>query len=118
MDKLIFRKFFYDVLIFFFISSLCITIIIWIVQAVNYLDIVSEDGHGLKTYFMYTFLSLPKIFSRTIIFVLFISIFYTINKYENTNEILVFWNNGIKKINFINFILKTSIIFIILQIIF
>ena len=67
---------------------------------------------------MYTFLSLPKIFSRTIIFVLFISIFYTINKYENTNEILVFWNNGIKKINFINFILKTSIIFIILQIIF
>ena len=118
MDKLLFRKFFYDVLIFFFISSLCITVIIWIVQAVNYLDIVSEDGHGLKTYFTYTFLSLPKIFSRTIIFVLFISIFYTLNKYESTNEILVFWNNGIKKIIFINFILKISIIFIIIQLLF
>lgn len=118
MDKLLFRKFFYDVLIFFFISSLCITVIIWIVQAVNYLDIVSEDGHGLKTYFIYTFLSLPKIFSRTIIFVLFISIFYTLNKYDSTNEILVFWNNGIKKIIFINFILKISIIFIIIQLLF
>ena len=118
MDKLLFRKFFYDVLIFFFISSLCITVIIWIVQAVNYLDIVSEDGHGLKTYFTYPFLSLPKIFSRTIIFVLFISIFYTLNKYESTNEILVFWNNGIKKIIFINFILKISIIFIIIQLLF
>ena len=118
MDKLLFRKFFYDVLIFFLISSLCITVIIWIVQAVNYLDIVSEDGHGLKTYFTYTFLSLPKIFSRTIIFVLFISIFYTLNKYESTNEILVFWNNGIKKILFINFILKISIIFIIIQLLF
>ena len=118
MNKLIFRKLFYDVLFFFIISSLCITVIIWVVQAVNYLDIVAEDGHGLKTYFIYTFLSLPKIFSRTIIFVFFISIFYTINKYDSSNEILVFWNNGIKKLSFINFILKFSILFIIIQIIF
>lgn len=118
MNKLIFRKLFYDVLAFFLISSLCITIIIWVVQAVNYLDIVAEDGHGLKTYFIYTFLSLPKIFSRTIIFVFFISIFYTVNKYDSSNEILVFWNNGIKKLNFINFILRFSVIFIIIQIIF
>jgi len=118
MNKLIFRKFFYDVLFFFLIASLCITIIIWVVQAVNYLDIVSEDGHGLKTYFLYTFLTLPKIFSRTIIFVFFISVFYTLNKYISSNEILVFWNNGIKKLSFINFVLKFSIIFILIQIIF
>ena len=118
MDKLIFRKFFYDVLFFFLIASLCITIIIWVVQAVNYLDIVSEDGHGLKTYFIFTFLNLPKIFSRTIIFVFFISVFYTLNKYHSTNEILVFWNNGIRKLSFINFILRFSIIFIIIQIVF
>ena len=92
MNKLIFRKFFYDVLNFFLIASLCITIIIWVVQAVNYLDIVSEDGHGLKTYFLYTLLTLPKIFSRTIIFVFFISVFYTLNKYINSNEILVFYD--------------------------
>ena len=118
MNKLIFRKFFYDVFSFFLIASLCITIIIWVVQAVNYLDIVSEDGHGLKTYFIYTFLNLPKIFSRTILFVFFISIFYTLNKYEASNEILVLWNNGISKLSFINFLLKYSIIFIIIQIIF
>ena len=118
MNKLIFRKFFYDVFSFFLVASLCITIIIWVVQAVNYLDIVSEDGHGLKTYFIYTFLSLPKIFSRTILFVFFISIFYTLNKYEVSNEILVLWNNGISKLSFINFLLKYSIIFIVIQIIF
>ena len=118
MNKLIFRKFFYDVFSFFLIASLCITIIIWVVQAVNYLDIVSEDGHGLKTYFFYTVLSLPKIFSRTILFVFFISIFYTLNKYEVSNEILVLWNNGISKLSFINFLLKYSIIFIVIQIIF
>ena len=63
----------------------------------------------------YVSLNLPKIFSKTIIFVFFISIFYVINKYDNANELIVFWNNGIKKIKFINFILKFSILFLLLQ---
>ncbi len=115
MDKLIFRKFSQDILNFFIISSLSITIIIWIIQAVNFLDLVSDDGHSLNIYFSYVSLNLPKIFSKTIIFVFFISVFYVINKYNNANELLVFWNNGIKKIHFINFILKFSILFLFLQ---
>jgi lipopolysaccharide export system permease protein len=62
-------------------------------------------------------LSLPKVFSRTIIFVFFISIFYIISKYKNSNELIVFWTNGIKKIRFINFIFKFSITFLLLQLI-
>ena len=115
MNKLIFRKFSLDILNFFLIASFSITFIVWIVQAVNFLDLVSDDGHSLKVYFYYVTLNLPKIFSKTIIFVFFISIFYVINKYDNANELIVFWNNGIKKIYFINFILKLSILFLILQ---
>ena len=115
MNKLIFRKFSLDILNFFLIASLSITFIVWIIQAVNFLDLVSDDGHSLKVYFYYVSLNLPKIFSKTIIFVFFISIFYVINKYNNANELIVFWNNGIKKIHFINFILKLSILFLILQ---
>ena len=117
MNKLIFRKFSLDILNFFLISSFSITFIVWVIQAVNFLDLVSDDGHSLNVYFYYVSLNLPKIFSKTIIFVFFISIFYVINKYSNSNEIIVFWNNGIKKINFINFILKFSLIFLILQLI-
>tara|TARA_Y100000590_G_scaffold93107_1_gene105432 strand:+ start:951 stop:2087 length:1137 start_codon:yes stop_codon:yes gene_type:complete len=115
MNKLIFKKLASDILFFFIISSISLTIIVWVVQAVNLLEIVSEDGHSLKVYFIYSFLTLPKIFSKIIIFVFFISLFYIINKYEDTNEILVFWSNGIKKINFINFIFRLSIIFLIFQ---
>ena len=115
MNKLIFRKFSLDILNFFLIASFSITFIVWIVQAVNFLDLVSDDGHSLKIYFYYVTLNLPKIFSKTIIFVFFISIFYVINKYDNANELIVFWNNGIKKIYFINFICKLSILFLILQ---
>tara|TARA_B100002051_G_C16644851_1_gene590633 strand:- start:51 stop:1172 length:1122 start_codon:yes stop_codon:yes gene_type:complete len=117
MNKLIFRKFSLDILSFFLVSSFSITFIIWIIQAVNLLDLVSDDGHGLGVYFYYASLSLPKIFSKTIIFIFFISIFYIINKYKNSNEMIVFWNNGIKKIQFINFILKFSIFFLLLQLI-
>jgi len=117
MNKLIFRKLSLDILSFFIISSLSITLIVWVIQAVNFLDIVSEDGHSLKIYFGYTILNLPKIFSRILIFIFFISAFYIINKYEDNNEILVFWTNGIKKINFINFILKLSFFFVFLQLI-
>ena len=115
MNKLIFRKFSLDIVNFFFIASFSITFIIWIVQAVNFLDLVSDDGHSLKIYFYYVSLNLPKIFSKTIIFVFFISVFYVINKYNNSNELIVFWNNGIQKIKFINFILRLSFIFLILQ---
>ncbi len=117
MNKLIFRKFSKDILNFFLIASFSITFIVWIIQAVNFLDLVSDDGHSLKVYFAYVSLNLPKIFSKTIIFVFFISIFYVINKYNNSNELIVFWNNGIKKINFINFILLFSILFLILQLV-
>ncbi len=117
MNKLIFRKFSLDILNFFLISSFSITFIVWIIQAVNFLDLISDDGHSLRVYFYYVSLNFPKIFSKTIIFVFFISVFYVINKYNNSNELIVFWNNGIKKIYFINFILKLSILFLILQLV-
>ena len=115
MDKLIFRKFSLDIVNFFLISSFSISFIIWIIQAVNFLDLVSDDGHSLDVYFYFVSLNLPKIFSKTIIFVFFISIFYVINKYNKSNELIVFWNNGIKKIQLINFILKFSLFFLVLQ---
>ena len=115
MNKLIFRKLSSDILIFFLLSSIAITLIIWVIQAVNLLDIISEQGHGINIYFVYSILSIPKIFSKLIIFTFFLTLFVVINRYEENNEILVFWTNGIKKISFINFIGKISILFLGLQ---
>ena len=118
MKKLIFRNIFKDITTFFIITSLSLTLIVWVIQAVNYLDFVSEDGHSFRVYFMYSLLSLPKIFSKLIVFVFFISVFFTISKYEENNEILIFWNYGIKKSEFINKIIKFSFIYFLISIIF
>ena len=110
MDKLIFRKFSVDILTFFLLSSLSISSIVWVIQGVNLLDIVSEQGHELKVYFIYSILNFPKIFSKLMIFTYFLTLFVVISRYEDNNEILIFWVNGIKKITFINFIAKFSLI--------
>ena len=101
MKKLIFKNIFTDVIYFFLITSLSLTLVVWVIQAVNLLDLVSEDGHGFKLYFIYTLLILPKIFTKLIIFLFFLSTFYVLNKYEENNEILIFWTFGVNKLEFI-----------------
>ncbi len=116
MEKIIFKNFLREISFFFILSGVSIALIIWIIQAVNYLDFVSEDGHNFKVYFIYTILLLPKIFSRILPFMFFISIFYIILKYEEKNQLLIFWSNGINKKQFLNVIFKFSIIFFLIQI--
>ena len=118
MKKLIFRKFAKDVFQFFLLLSISFSLIVWVIQAVNYLDIVTEDGHGFKVYFLYTLLSLPKIFSKILPFIYFVSLFYIILKYENENELIIFWTIGIKKIDFVKVLLKFSFFYLMLQLIF
>ncbi len=117
MKKLIFRKFYQDTFAFFLVSIFLMGLIVWIIQAVNYFDYVTEDGHGLKVYFFYSILNFPKIIHRILPFIFFISIFYTIINYELKNEISMFWINGISKINFANKLLFFSIIFMFFQIV-
>ena len=116
MKKLIFKNFISDVLIFFITSILIMGLIVWTLQAVNYFDFVSEDGHGLKVYFAYTFLNFPKIIHRLLPFVFFISLFYTIVKYENNDELNIFWINGISKFRFVNIMIIFSVILMCFQI--
>ena len=118
MEKLIFRKFAKDVFLFFLLVSISISLIVWVIQAVNFLDIVTEDGHGIRVYFLYTLLSLPKIFSKILPFIYFISLWYIILKYENENELIIFWTVGINKINFTNTLLRFSLFYLILQLLF
>ena len=116
MKKLIFRKFTIDVLLNFLISIIIVGLIVWTMQAVNYFEFVTKDGHGMKTYFFYTLLNFPKIIYRILPFIFFISLFFTMIKYETSNELNIFWINGISKIQFTHIVLKLSIILMLIQI--
>ena len=115
MKKTIYRNLATDCLKFFLLTIFTISTIIWVLQAVNYLDFVIEDGHGFFVYFNFTLLSFPKIFSRIYPFSVFLAFAYILLKYEDKNELIIFWNFGINKIHFINFFIKFSFFFVILS---
>ena len=102
---------------FFFIALISTSIVIWVFQAVNYLDIMIEDGRDYLVYVNFSLLNFPKILSKVFPFALFFSLFYVTIKNELNNELMIFWNFGIHKIKVINFIFKISILLLILQLI-
>ena len=116
MKKILYRKFLYDCSIFFLISLISASIIIWVFQAVNYLDLIIEDGRNYWVYLNYSILNFPKIASKILPFAFFFSFSYVIAKYELNNELLIYWNFGINKINVINFFFLFSLILLIIQI--
>ena len=98
------------------VTLLCTSIIIWVFQAVNFLDIMIEDGRNYIVYLNYTLLNFPKIISKILPFALFFSFSYVLAKYENNNELIVFWNYGTDKMELINFFFKFSLLIMIIQI--
>ena len=103
---------------FFIISLIGSAVVIWVFQAVNFLDLMIEDGRSYSVYVSYSLLNFPKIINKIFPFILFFSLFYVTIKYENNNELIIFWNFGINKIQLINFIFKFSIILMVIQLIF
>jgi lipopolysaccharide export system permease protein len=118
MKKIIFRKLLLDYMRFFIIALISSAVVIWVFQAVNFLDLMIEDGRSYSVYISYSLLNFPKIINKLFPFILFFSLFYVTIKYENNNELIIFWNFGINKIQLINFIFKFSIILMIIQLIF
>ena len=116
MKKILFRKLLSDCSIFFFITLLSSSLMIWVFQAVNFLDILIEDGRDYLVYFSFTILNLPKTMSKLLPFAFFFSFFYVISKYELNNELMIFWNFGVKKFELINFLVKSSLLLLIFQI--
>ena len=116
MKKILYKKLLKDYLSFFFITLVSTALVIWVFQAVNFLDIMIEDGRDYLVYIKYSLLNFPKILSKVFPFILFFSLFYVTTRYEFNNELIILWNFGVHKINIINFIFKLSILLMIIQI--
>jgi len=115
MRNTIYRYFFVEFISLFTLILISICVIVWIVQAVNYLDFVTEDGHAFGVYFTYSILNIPKVIGRLIPLVFLISLLTTILQFERNNELLVFWTSGLNKIRLVNLAFKISILITLFQ---
>ena len=115
MKKTIYKYFFYEFIIYFTVTLFALAAVVWTVQAVNYLDLVTEDGHAFTTYFYYSLLTLSKVLTKLIPFCFLTAIILTIIKFERDNELIVLWTSGLNKIHIVNLIFRISVLVMLLQ---
>ena len=115
MKKTIYKYFFYEFVIYFTATLFALAAVVWTIQAVNYLDLVTEDGHAFTTYFYYSLLTLSKVLTKLIPFCFLTAIILTIIKFERDNELIVLWTSGLNKIHVVNLIFRISVLVMLLQ---
>jgi len=115
MKNKIYRYFFSEFIRYFTVTLFALTSIIWTIQAVNFLDLVTDDGHAFRIYLFYSFLTIPKIITKLIPFSFLIASILTILKLEKDNELIILWTSGLNKIRIVNLIFYISLIIMLFQ---
>ena len=115
MNKTIYKYIFSEFIRYFVATLFALAAIVWAVQAVNYLDLIIDDGHAFATYFSYSFLTLSKVLTKLIPFCFLVATILTILKLEKDNELIALWTSGLNKIYIVNHIIRISMLIMFLQ---
>jgi lipopolysaccharide export system permease protein len=118
MKNTIYKYIFYEFLRYFLVALFAFATIVWTIQAVNFLDLVVEEGHGFRTYFIYSIFTLSKVLTKLIPFCFMLAMILTITKLEKDNEAIIMWTAGLNKIHIVKLIFKISLIIMLFQLFF
>ncbi len=114
----VYKNYFSEILKNFFLILFSLSMIAITVRAVNFLDLVVENGYSISTYFKYTILNVFGIAPKFIPFSFLISISIFLLKHTRDSEFIILWISGVKKINLVNLILIISLFVLLLNLIF
>ena len=95
---------------------LTFTAIAWTVRAVNFLDLMIDNGYSATIYFKYSLLNIFTIISRFIPLAFLLALVISIIKFERQQELLILWTSGLNKIKVANLLFLISFIIALLQI--
>ena len=109
----IFQYFFLEFFKIFILVSLSLSVLIWMTQAARLLELITEFGNPVEIYVKYLVLSYAKILDNTILLCFLISMFFLFAKFENSNEIGIYWLSGVSKFKIfkISLIIAAIVIF-------
>ena len=99
LQNKIYQNYIIEIVKIFFTILFGLTIIAWTVRAVNFLDLIVENGYSILTYFQYSTLNILGVLTKFIplSFLLALTIFVVRQKEEN--EFIILWTSGVKKIS-------------------
>ena len=95
-----------------------LTIIAWTVKAVNFLDLIVENGYPLTTYFKYSILNVFGILPKFIPLSFLLALIVFILKQIQENELVILWTSGVKKIQLVKLFFFFSLFITALNLIF
>ena len=113
----IYNYFFNEILKNFITILLTFTAIAWVVRAVNFLDLMVEDGYGASIYFKYSLLNITNIITRFVPLAFLLSLTFSIVKFERQQELLILWTTGLSKIKIANIFLLIGLFITFLQLV-
>ena len=97
LQNKIYQNFIKEILKTFLVILFGLSIVAWTVRAVNFLDLIVENGYSIATYFQYSFLNLLGILTKLIPLSFLISLVIFIVKQLRENELVILWTSGEKK---------------------
>ena len=114
----IYKYFSFEIGKTFLIILFAFTSIAWTVRAVNFLDLVVDNGHSIKTYAQFSLLNITNIITKFIPLSFLLALVISIMKFQRQNELIILWTTGLNKINVVNLFFKISLIVFVLQLSF
>tara|TARA_A100001015_G_C14940500_1_gene692342 strand:- start:4 stop:1140 length:1137 start_codon:yes stop_codon:yes gene_type:complete len=109
LQNKIYQNFIKEIFKTFLVILFGLTIIAWTVRAVNFLDLIVENGYSVVTYFQYSLLNIFGILSKFIPLSFLLALIIFIIKQIQENELIILWTSGVKKIKIVNLFFITSI---------
>ena len=118
LQNKIYQNFIREILKTFFVVLFGLSIIAWTVRAVNFLDLIVENGYSILLYFQYSFLNLFGILTKFIPLSFLIALIIFVIKQIQENEFVILWTSGVKKIRLVNLFFLISLFILIIYLLF
>ena len=109
LQNKIYLNYYIEILKTFFTIVLGLSLIALTVRAVNFLELIVDNGYPLITYFKYSFLNIFGIMPKFIPLAFLISIVVFTLKHISDSEFVILWTSGVEKIKIVNLILLSSL---------
>ena len=118
LQNKIYQNFIKEILKTFFVILFGLTMIAWTVKAVNFLDLIVDNGYSTLIYFKYSFLNIFGVLPRFIPLSFLLALTIFILKQIQENEFTILWTSGVEKIKIINLFFAISIFILFFHLLF
>ncbi len=118
LQNKIYLNFTIEIFKIFLVILFGLSMIALTVRAVNFLDLIVDNGYSVSIYFQYSLLNLLGISVKFIPLSFLLSLSIFIFKHLQDNEFIILWTSGVKKISLVKIFVISSFVISVIYLIF